>query len=190
MQTDLSELKNADANYAAALARAEQVSAELAQAQEVSRKAQTRATVAQTRVTSERTSLTSAQRALTDALATGKPLKELQDQVSGHRANIESLETLLAEAREEAIALDQAIAKAQMPIGSADQAVREARFALLVVQLAKAIVPAIPLARELDRLSHSLSRGMSESGYLFDLSRPKLWHYTVADDGSLSFHMS
>ncbi len=190
MQTDLPEIQNADANYAAALARHEQANAELEHAREVSRKAQTRAAVAQQRVTSERAALAAAQRALTDALAEGKPLKELQDQVGGRRANIESLDTLLAEAKEEAIELDKAISKAWLPVTSSEQAVREARFALLVAQLAKAIVPAIPIARELDKLAHSLGIGLSESGYVFDLSRPKIWHYVVADNGSLSFHLA
>jgi chromosome segregation ATPase len=190
MQTNPPEIQNAEANYAAALARAEQADAELEQAKEVSRAAQRRATDSQQRLTSERLALTAAQRALTDALATGKPLKELQDQVGGHRANIESLESLLTAAQEEAIALDKEIYKASAPIGNADQAVRETRFMLLTAQLAKAIVPAIPIARELERLSHGLGIGLSESGYVFDLSRPKIGRYIVADDGSLSFYLS
>jgi chromosome segregation ATPase len=190
MQTNPPEIQNAEANYEAALARAEQANAELEQAKEVSRAAQRRATDAQQRLTSQLAALAAAQRELTTALAEEKPLQELQQKVSGYRANIESLETLLAAAKEEAAALDKEIAKAFAPITNADQAVRETRFILLTAQLAKAIVPAIPLARELDKLSHGLGVGLSESGYVFDFSRPKIGRYLVADDGTLSWHVS
>jgi chromosome segregation ATPase len=189
MQTNPPEIQNAEANYAAALARADQADAELEQAKEVSRAAQRRATEAQQRLTSERAALTAAQRALTTALAEGKPVKDLQQQVSGHQANISSLEVLLTEANNEAVERDRDLYKASAPISTAEQAVRETRFILLTAQLAKAIVPAIPLARELDRLSHGLGIGLNESGYVFDLSRPNIGRYTVSDDGSLSFFL-
>lgn len=190
MQTNPPEILNAEANYADALARAEQANAELEQAKEVSRAAQRHATDVQRRVTSEREALTAAQRDLTDALRAGKPLQELQAAVGGHRANIESLETLLHEAMQEAIACDKAIYKASAPISTADAAVRETRFILLTAQLAKAIVAAIPIARELDRLSHSVGIGLDGSGYVFDLSRPRIGRYIVADNGDLSFQLS
>jgi chromosome segregation ATPase len=190
MQVNPPEIQNAEANYEAALARSKQADIELEAKRDMSREAQRRATAAQQRLTAERAALRAAQHALTAALAEGKPVKDLQQEVSGLQANISSLEVLLTEANNEAVERDKDLYKASAPIASAEQAVRETRFMLLTAQLAKAIVPVIPIARELDRLSHGLGIGLSESGYCFDLSRPKIGRYLVADDGSLSFYLS
>jgi hypothetical protein len=187
MQTNLPELQDTDLKYATALARLDQVGADLEHKRELSREAQRRATHAQQRVTAEREALTAAQRALTYALRDGKPLKALQEQVGGHQANLGGLETLLVEANNEAVERDRDIYKASAPINSAEADCRHARFMQLTVQLAKAIAPAIPISRELEKLSHGLGIGLSDSGYVFDHSRPQIGRFLVADDGSLSF---
>jgi hypothetical protein len=189
MQTLPPEIRNVDEKYAAALARAEQVNVDLELKREVSRAAQRAAAAAQQRLTTEREKLVVAQRNLTDAMRAGLPPKDLQQEVAGHLANISSLEQLLVEANQAAVDADKELYKASAPITSAEAAVRQARFEQLTVQLAAAIVPAIPLARELDRLSHGLGIGLSESGYVFDFSRPQISRYLVEDDGSLRFYL-
>src|SRR5258708_12159279 len=88
MQANLPELQNTDEKYAAALARCDQVNADLEQSREISRAAQRAAAAAQQRATAEREALTAPQPSLTAALADGKPLKDLQQTVSVHLPNI------------------------------------------------------------------------------------------------------
>jgi hypothetical protein len=116
-------------------------------------------------------------------------LKDLQQAVSGHLANISGLESLLTEANNEALARDKELYAASAPIASADRDLGQARFALLVTQYAKAITPAISLARELRSLAPSLGIALGESGLLLEFSRPKIGPYSVANDGSLSLHI-
>lgn len=189
MHTELPELKNTAEKHAEAVARLAELTATHEHTKVASSAAQRALASAQQRVTTERERLTSAQRELTNALAANLPLEKLQQKVSGHRSNIESLETLLAEAQQAAIEADKEIGKSSGPIGSAQADVYSTRFMYLTVELAKIVTPAIPLCRELESLSHILGVGLSESGYVLDLSRPNIGRYTIDDDGSIRFFL-
>jgi chromosome segregation ATPase len=189
MNTSLPELLETDAKHEAALKKLAAAESNLEHVRGAAQEAARRVDLARQRLQSNRDALTEAQRRLTEALGSNMPTEKFQQAVAGCRANVDSLEALLTEATQAAAAADRAVGQAGKPIGDAQLEVVDTRYYQLVVKLAKALPDVIKITRELVTISqhHKIQRSLEGSGYVLDLSRPNIGHYTVADNGDLSF---
>jgi chromosome segregation ATPase len=188
-QDHLPHLEQADARLQAAkdaFARASSAQSEKATALNAAR---TKLGTVLNTCTTETAALAQAQSELVPAVLSGADDDEVRQRAQDAQTKIDALDSNAAILTKEVARLNVELARHHGPVESARLALEEAELNVLIVKYADALVPIIPLARELAARLPKGNIGAS-TGYVLDVGKPKIGHYSVADDGSLSFLLS
>lgn len=144
-------------------------------------------TKADAKVAESTTVLSAARAELAEMLLADKPFEKLQSRVRDLSARIESLQELVTLRTKHADQIDSALYGYQSSLYTAQSNLETAELEDLLVQYAKAIAPAIPLARAIHERAPRSRMSTQLSGYLLNPAVPRIGPYSVNDDGSLYF---
>jgi hypothetical protein len=131
--------------------------------------------------------LTVARREFGLALSAGGDTTDIQRRVTDAQMKIDALTNLSESALAEAKQAERMLEQHQTMVGNARKSFEQAELMVLIKQYAQALVPCIPLAREISRRAGHMNHDLR--GYLIDVRRPKVGNYTIRDDGTMHFQL-
>lgn len=185
----LPEIDHAEERLKVEKARFDQATAQLDAAKEAVNAARNQSNIAIRKRAVETELLAVARREFGIAISAGEEdTQEVQRRITDAQMKIDALTSLIESAGKDAQRAEGTLAGFQDMVGKATQGLEDAELKLLIKQYAQALVPLIPLARQIHRLAPQMMGELG--GYLINVRRAKIGSYIVHDDGTLSFQLN